>query len=153
MPAGPLREPIDRLKSVDIVVVNGEYCLDDSIAIDSSFHIRPIHFRNLSTGKLVSIENWSGSKTVHALAAIGNPRRFANTLESLGFEVMLLGFDDHSLMSHSDLTFEDNYPVIITAKDAVKFTKTDLDHVWVLEVEAMISDKLVNTLLDTINLN
>ena len=153
LPAGPLREPIGRLNSVDFVVVNGEHSLGNGISVDASFHIKPIHFRNLSTDEVIDVHEWSGSKTVHGLAAIGNPKRFSNTLESLGFKVILLGFDDHQVMTYSDLMFEDDYPVIITAKDAVKFSETELTDVWVLDVEAEISSNFVNNLLTAVNLS
>jgi len=66
--------------------------------------------------------------------------------------VILLRFDDHEVMTEFDLTFEDNYPVIITAKDAVKFTKTDLDHVWVLEVDVTLPEPFVNDVLSSVGL-
>ena len=153
LPAGPLREPIARLKSVDFVMVNGEHTLNSDIAIDGVFKIKPTCLRHLASGKVISIDDWAGSKTVHALAAIGNPQRFADTLVTLGFMPILLGFDDHETMVESDLVFEDDYPVIITAKDAIKFTATDLDHVWVLDVEAEMPPEFINSLLAAIDIN
>lgn len=153
LPAGPLREPVSRLSSVDFVVVNGEHSLGSSIDIDTGFYLAPCHFRNLSTGEVVDLDDWVGPKTIHALAAIGNPKRFSDTLESLGFEVILLPFDDHQIMTEADFTFEDDYPVIITSKDAVKFPAVEFQHVWVLEVEAKISSDFVDNLLTAVDLN
>jgi tetraacyldisaccharide 4'-kinase len=152
LPAGPLREPVSRLNSVDFVVVNGDHSLGSKIDIDATFHIVPRQFRNLSTGEVVAVKDWAESKAVHALAAIGNPRRFSDTLESLGFKVILRAYDDHQVMTKSDLTFEDEYPVIITAKDAVKFPAVELKHVWVLDVEADISAKFIENLLQNVDL-
>jgi tetraacyldisaccharide 4'-kinase len=90
---------------------------------------------------------------VHALAAIGNPKRFADTLELLGFEVILQSYDDHETMTRTDLMLEDDYPVIITAKDAVKFSSIDLPHVWVLEVEADVTSGFIDNLLTAVGLN
>jgi tetraacyldisaccharide 4'-kinase len=153
LPTGPLREPIARLKSVDFVMVNGEHTMNSDIAIDGLFKIKPTGLRHLASGKVISIDDWAESKTVHALAAIGNPQRFADILVTLGFMPILLGFDDHETMVESDLVFEDDYPVIITAKDAIKFTATDLNHVWVLDVEAEMPPEFINSLLATIDLN
>ena len=152
LPAGPLREPISRLNSVDFVVVNGEHSLGSNIDVNATFQIVPRYFRNLSTGELIALNDWSGSKAVHALAAIGNPKRFSDTLESLGFEVILHAFGDHQVMTISDLTFEDDYPVIITAKDAIKFPVVELKHVWVLDVEAEVSVKFVENLLQNVDI-
>jgi tetraacyldisaccharide 4'-kinase len=152
LPVGPLREPVGRLHSVDFVVVNGEHRLAENIDVDAVFHITPLHFRNLSSGEIVGLNDWSDFKTVHAIAAIGNPERFSNTLKSLGFEVILTSYDDHEVMTEPDLTFEDNYPVIITAKDAVKFAATNLDHIWVLEVDVNLPQYFVNDVLSAVNL-
>jgi tetraacyldisaccharide 4'-kinase len=153
LPAGPLREPASRLKSVDFVVINGESGLGDDIAINASFNLKPKGFRNLSSGEIIDINRWAGGKTVHALAAIGNPKRFADTLELLGFEVILQSYDDHETMTRTDLMLEDDYPVIITAKDAVKFSSIDLPHVWVLDVEADVTSGFIDNLLTAVGLN
>ena len=153
VPAGPLREPIARLNSVDFVAVNGEHNLGSTIEVDAVFHIAPYEFRNLSTGETISLNKWSGAKTVHALAAIGNPERFSRTLEALGFEVLLRAFDDHQVIHEADLIFDDDYPVIITSKDAVKISADNLKHVWVLDVEAEISSNFVNNLLTAVDLS
>ena len=151
LPAGPLREPISRLNSVDLVIVNGQQS-DHGIYSDANYCLKPACFRHLSTGKTLAVDAWPFSKTVHALAAIGNPQRFADTLTSLGLSPILLAFDDHFVMTKSDLCFDDDLPVIITAKDAVKFDTVNMDNVWVLEVEAELSTGLVDNLLDAVNL-
>ena len=153
LPAGPLREPVSRLSSVDFVVVNGEHRLESIINVDAGFHIAPCQFRNLSSGEVVGLADWVGSKTVHAIAAVGNPKRFSDTLKSLDFEVILHALDDHQTMTKSDLTFDDDYPIVITSKDAVKFSACDIKHVWVLEVKAEISSDFVDNLLTTVDLS
>jgi len=152
LPAGPLREPVSRLKSVDLVAVNGHQSLD-GIPSDAFYTIEPTHFRELSTGKILPLDQWPFSKKVHALAAIGNPQRFANTLVSLGLSPILLGFNDHFTMTASDLSFDDDLPVIITAKDAVKFDTVIIENVWVLDVEADISSGFVEDILSAVRLN
>ncbi len=152
LPAGPLREPISRLKSVDFVAVNGQQPAY-GIYSDASYTIEPTQFRQLSTGQVLPLDQWPFSKKVHALAAIGNPQRFANTLVSLGLSPILLGFDDHFTMTTSDLNFDDDLPVIITAKDAVKFDTVGMDNIWVLDVEADISPGFVDDILSAVRLN
>ena len=152
LPAGPLREPVSRLKSVGLVVINGQVGLK-GIALDATYSLKPARFRQLSTGKVLAVNAWPFSKSVHALAAIGNPQRFADTLVSLGMSPILLGYDDHCTMTTSDLNFDDDLQVIITAKDAVKFDTVNFHNVWVLEVEADISSGFVDTILNTLNLN
>jgi tetraacyldisaccharide 4'-kinase len=152
LPSGPLREPVGRLRGVDFVVVNGQHQLPLTVDIDATFDIVPCQFRNLATGEVVGLNQWSGSRTIHALAAIGYPQRFSDTLRSLGFDPILQSFDDHQALTRQDLTFDDDLPVFITAKDAVKLSITNLNHVWVLDVEAVDITGLANSLLTAIDL-
>src|SRR5690606_10135638 len=80
LPAGPLREPVQRLKKVDALVYNGETDSADGYAM----RLRPGAVTNLSDGRLLpSLDEWRG-QTVHAVAGIGNPQRFFRQLQELG---------------------------------------------------------------------
>lgn len=160
LPAGPLREGPERLVQADLVVVNGQQANDDGLAVNAvqQMTIRPTGFRHLQSGRSQSIENWLESQTVannevHGVAAIGNPQRFANTLTEIGLLVNIHSFDDHQALSLDDLTFADNLPVIITAKDAIKLSQLNLAeqgagaNIWVLDVEADIDSALVEQLI------
>jgi tetraacyldisaccharide 4'-kinase len=57
---------------------------------------------------------------VHAVAGIGNPERFFKMLMSFGFDIEPHPFSDHHALSESDLNFENDLPVLMTEKDAVK---------------------------------
>jgi len=151
LPAGPLREPASRLVDVDFVVANGA-STDNSLKASYKLSIVPIQLRhllsneaidlkkglNLEQGlnKLIEREQWSGGYKVHAVAGIGNPQRFAQSLEKLGFEVQLHAWPDHHGFNGEEFTFDDDLPVIITAKDAVKCSELKNDKVWVLDVSA-----------------
>lgn len=160
LPAGPLRESPERLAEADIVIVNGSLVEEARLAVESleSMNIRPTAFRHLQTGRRESLESWlqsevGGDKQVHAVAAIGNPQRFANTLSAMGLSVNLHSFDDHQTLSSADLTFADNLPVIVTAKDAIKLPGLNLDeqgtdaNIWVLDIEAEINSALIDKLI------
>ena len=79
------------------------------------------------------------SNTVHAVAGIGNPERFFDTLTSLGYELIMHKFEDHHKFELTDLSFGDSLPVIMTEKDAVKcrLLNPELIHenFWFLDVE------------------
>ena len=64
----------------------------------------------------------------------------------------MLGYDDHKTMTESDLTFDDDLPVLITAKDAIKLRTNNLKHVWVLDVEAEVASAFVDNLLTAVDL-
>ncbi len=153
LPAGPLRESAQRLNQVDFVLINGSPDKSVSGAVmpvlsaDIDRHqiaLQPSVFRHLASGKTVVASAWREPFSVHAVAAIGNPQRFAATLETLGFDVELVGRDDHQQLRLADLSFDDDLPIIITAKDAVKYTDTVTDKIWVLEVEITVPTEFVD---------
>ena len=160
LPAGPLREGPQRLSQADLLVINGLLEAEVSLAADSvqKMNIQPTAFRHLQSGRLESLDSWLESqagadKQVHAVAAIGNPQRFANTLSAMGLSVNLHSFDDHQTLSLEDLTFADNLPVIVTAKDAIKLAGLDLNEegiaakIWILDIEAEIDSALIDKLI------
>jgi tetraacyldisaccharide 4'-kinase len=57
---------------------------------------------------------------VHAVAGIGNPDQFFSMLRDRGLRVLPHPFPDHHLFKPSDLDFDDDLPVLMTEKDAVK---------------------------------
>ena len=131
LPAGPLREPVSRLKSVDFVVVNGdglegEYPMKLSIAT-------AVNLQN--AGLCRALEDFIGGP-VHAVAGIGNPKRFFDTLRQTGLEVIEHPFPDHHLFRYSDISFKDEYPVLMTEKDAVKCARFGKVSHWYLKVDA-----------------
>ncbi len=140
LPAGPLREPPERLREVDMVVVNGQK--NPGLKIDNP-HVYPmeisaVRFRNLVHGELIDVEKWNHDKNVHAVAGIGNPQRFTNTLRQLGMNPELHAYPDHHSFTGEEFRFDDARPVIITAKDAVKCDRLAGENVWVLDVEARL---------------
>ena len=143
LPAGPLREPVERLLEVDLVLINGQADIP-GVRADGRIGLQPRLFRHLASNKTVAADNWRESRVVHGVAAIGNPERFAASLQSLGLEVLLHGKDDHKVLSPGDLEYADQLPVIITAKDAVKLGGPIPDNLWVLDVEMVLEPTFVD---------
>ncbi|MFK8066667.1 MAG: tetraacyldisaccharide 4'-kinase [Gammaproteobacteria bacterium] len=146
LPAGPLREPLSRLESVDAIVCNGaDY--------DGEFHMRfiPTAIQQITTGKIKQIEDFR-SKKIHAVAGIGNPQRFFDTLRSHDLNIIEHVFPDHHLYTETDLDFQDEEIVIMTEKDAVKCYKLMEDRHWYLSIEASLPEiferRLLNYLKD-----
>ena len=132
LPAGPLREPASRLKSVDLVIVNG-----DALEHESSMQLVPGKIMPLLDNNTRALPT---QQTVHAVAAIGHPQRFFATLNKMGFDVIPHAFPDHHFYTQSDITFDDDLPVIMTAKDAVKCQKIADSCHWYLPVIAHPKD-------------
>lgn len=112
LPAGPLREPISRLRTVDLECVQGEardFWLDAGAA------------RALADGALRPLAEFAATP-VHAIAGIGEPARFFDMLTEAGLDVMPHAAPDHHRYRPADLAFGDAYPILMTEKDAVKCT-------------------------------
>jgi len=147
IPVGPLREPVARLSTVDFVVVNGGDLTpgEHPDAFDSIEHpqihamtLEPSALVNLQTGASRPLEDLRG-QPVRAVAGIGNPGRFFDTLRALGGEVSEAPFPDHHRFSAGDLEATPEQWVVMTAKDAVKCRAFAPENAWVLQVRARLS--------------
>ena len=150
LPAGPLREPLKRLQEVDFIVHNGvEHINADSGNAKNTCFVKlePVGLRKFGAEELISAAQWVDSMSVHAVAGIGHPERFASTLKEMGFEPDLHAKNDHEALSIGDLRFKDQRPIIITEKDAVKYNDAVPENLWVLEVRMRLSDQLVDNVL------
>ncbi|MBS3786076.1 MAG: tetraacyldisaccharide 4'-kinase [Gammaproteobacteria bacterium] len=130
LPAGPLRECPERLKSVDLVIANGPATPDS----DGSFTLKVSGLQPLSH-KIGNVPPVPGNR-VHAVAGIGNPQRFFSALTHLGFDVIPHRFADHHAFKPTDLQFGDQRAIIMTEKDAVKCRRFAPLNSWSLPVMA-----------------
>lgn len=134
LPAGPLREPPERLDSVDLVLANGgEHPLAAGHFTLEPEALRPVGQR--------SGEPPPPGSAVHAVAGIGHPERFFDALARQGFRVTPHAFADHHRFRAADLQFGDRQPVVMTEKDAVKCTALDDGRLWYQGVEARLSPR------------
>ena len=141
-PAGPLRESSKRIDTVDFIVNNsgpteeGEYLMN----------ISPTKFVHLKSGKTYSIENWPMHKQVHAVAGLGNPGRFFDLLDKLGFDIIRHPFPDHHNFLSSDIFYLDHLPIVMTEKDASKCKDFDNNKIWYLKIDADLNNKFIDNL-------
>ena len=141
-PAGPLRESKNRLKTVDFVVNNSGPTDEDEYLMS----ITPSNFIHLKSGKSYSIDNWPMHKQVHAVAGLGNPGRFFDLLEKLGFDIIRHPFPDHHNFLSSDIFYLDHLPIVMTEKDASKCKDFDNNKIWYLTIDADVSNKFIEKL-------
>jgi tetraacyldisaccharide 4'-kinase len=143
LPAGPLREPVSRLQSVDAVVVNGGETSTGQYAMHLSGEI----FHNLlDPGKTVTADHFRALNN-HAVAGIGHPQRYFQHLHTLGIPFTPHAFPDHHPYRETDLSFADCDAILLTEKDAVKCTAFADERFWVLRVEAQIDSTLLDHIL------
>ena len=139
LPAGPLRESASRLNTVDLVIANGPpehgeyqmaYTLDmlKSVAED---------------GREEDLDNLKDSR-VHAVAGTGNPASFFATLRNAGLQIIEHAFPDHYYYKAEDISFDDNLPVVMTEKDAIKCVAFAKKNHWYLPIDARMTDVFIH---------
>jgi tetraacyldisaccharide 4'-kinase len=139
LPAGPLREPADRLAGADALVLNGgprrewpqafvmRLVPDDAVHVAGREQPRPL-------------ERFRGVR-VHAVAGIGHPERFFAMLREAGLEVIPHPFPDHHAFARAELDFGDALPVLATEKDAVKCRAFDHPRLWCVPVRCELDGR------------
>jgi tetraacyldisaccharide 4'-kinase len=130
LPAGPLREPESRLRSVDAVVSHGSALKGYAMQLKGA----ELH-RMTDAAERRPVSAFAGQK-VHAIAGIGDPNRFFLHLAKHGVKVAPHPFPDHHRFEARELEFGDDAPVLMTEKDAVKLRRIARPNWWVLPVTA-----------------
>ncbi|KEF32160.1 Tetraacyldisaccharide 4'-kinase [Marinobacter nitratireducens] len=158
IPVGPLREPVSRLSSVDFLVINGGEPLQDQPleSFDGIEHpaiysmaLAPAALINLQSDESIPLTELVGRK-VKAVAGIGNPGRFFDTLRGLGAEVSEAPFPDHHAFREQDLSSLPDEWVVMTSKDAVKCRAFAGANAWVLSVEPELPKGFEESLLASV---
>lgn len=145
LPCGPLREPPSRIQKVDLVIVNGiaEEENEFSMAIEGDIAV------NLHSKEEKLLSDFS-RMPCHALAGIGNPKRFFDLLERENISITSHAFPDHHQFTQDDITFGDEQSVLMTEKDAVKCIDFASDKHWYVPIKVIpqqaFLDKLITLL-------
>jgi tetraacyldisaccharide 4'-kinase len=141
LPAGPLREGPSRLAGVDLVVCRGA-----ARAGEIGMRYRPGPLRGVDNGGETSFAALRGSP-VHAVAGIGRPAGFFELLRGAGLTLVEHPFPDHHPFRSGDLDFGDDYPLVMTEKDAVKCRGLAHGPAWYVPVSAELDEGFGERLL------
>jgi len=145
LPAGPLREPASRLRSVDAVVAHDTRAVQGfAMRLEGDRLVRLTDARDARPAS-----SFAGQR-VHAVAGIGDPARFFLQLGRFGIEVVPHAFPDHHPFVAADLEFGDEAPVVMTEKDAVKCKRFARAHHWVFPVSAVLDPGFGRWLLEAL---
>lgn len=145
LPAGPLREPLSRLKNLDAVVVNGPTKDKQQYQMSLVGDI----FYNLAVPERCEKAAAFRGKKIHAIAGIGNPQRFFSHLQALGLDCVEHAYPDHYRFSAEDLQLDAEL-ILMTEKDAVKCFRFATEKCWFLKVEARMEAAFSVKLLQNI---
>ena len=142
LPAGPLREPVSRLRSVDAVIhvqrdVTTHSAPHDSYRADYTFgHAYALQ----RPAEKVAITSMPQGPWL-AITGIGNPQGFFAMLRQLGWTFEQKIFPDHYAFKPGDIPR--GTPVVMTEKDAIKCAAFAEPDWWALELEVRPEAKLI----------
>lgn len=145
LPAGPLREPASRLRSVDLVITHTPSRPATKPGTDAALtmSLQPVSVSWPTRGQTISWYEWLRTHQhtpVAALAGIGNPARFFTMLKHHGLELAhAQGLPDHGHITPELLANVDADLILITAKDAVKCQHLNDNRLRVVNVCAEFS--------------
>jgi len=147
IPAGPLRESAQRLRSVDALVLNGASVAPVAGVPVFRMRLEGARFHRLDDpSRVCAPEDLRGLK-LQAVAGIGEPQRFFDHLAALGLSCAHHAFPDHHRYVDTDFDF-DGDAILTTEKDALKCVGLAALPIWVLPVEAAIEPDLARFVLD-----
>jgi len=148
LPAGPLREPVGRMRQADLVVINGWLPGAPLQRREFTMQLTGDLLYNLRNPELKAQPEIFAGQTVHAVAGIGNPQRFFQHLKKIGLRFVEHPFPDHHAFIPQDLPWPESQAIVITEKDAVKCQDFAGDNVWVLPVRAQLDARVGPTILE-----
>lgn len=147
LPAGPMRERATRLKNVSAVIANGGTAQQGELAM----RLAPGLAVNLLSGERREVGELNN---VVAMAGIGHPPRFFNTLRQQGVRIEKeVVFADHQNYTADTLNalILPGQTLVMTEKDAVKVRTFACADWWYLPVDAVLPSEQSSVLLNKIS--
>ena len=155
LPAGPLREPVERAADCDFRVLNLGVASEADAQRDSDFGEWPMRLQvgsaqPLHGGRAQPLSAFAGQR-VHAVAGIGDPERFFSMLREAGIAVVPHAFPDHHAYVAADFEFGSRLPVLMTVKDAVKCADLTDAQAFMVPVDAVLPEAFWSGLLERLS--
>ena len=152
LPAGPLREPVERAADCDFRVLNLGVASEADAQRDSGLGEWPMRLQvgaaqPVHGGRAQPLSAFAGQR-VHAVAGIGDPERFFSMLREAGIAVVPHAFPDHHAYVAADFEFGSRLPVLMTVKDAVKCADLTDAQAFMVPVDAVLPEAFWVALLD-----
>jgi tetraacyldisaccharide 4'-kinase len=147
LPAGPLREPEARAAACDFHVLTDAGGDAEPAFGQWRMQLRAGDALPLVGGRPVPLQAFAGRR-VHAVAGIGDPERFFDTLRAHGMAVVPHAFPDHHRYTAGDFDFGSDLPVLMTEKDAVKCAAFAGDQHYMVPVRGELPEAFWIALLD-----
>ena len=151
LPAGPLREPTTRDRDATLMTANPSQKL---APVDEYFQGRRAFTLSPQLGLAYQLNNSSNRQSLQsiaeqylprkmtAVAALGNPQRFFDSLQQHGVVAKCIGLPDHSTYTSAFFNDIDAKCILITEKDAVKCAGITDERIWVVPMSVNLPDAL-----------
>ena len=156
LPAGPMREPLRRVRQAHLAILHGESSARTRRAIGK---IQTTDM-SLAAGRFYRLQapaeqvDASALKPLmlKAVAGIGRPERFFESLRALGLTLRdMRAFPDHHAFSARDLALDGADALLMTEKDAIKCRAIAPEQTWVLPVDADIDVAALDHILERLH--
>lgn len=150
LPAGPLREPLAHVRSMDAVVINDAVAAPVTHPRTFAARMIPEEFVALADPswriRAADFAAWAGSRSVLAIAGIAAPERFFAALTALGLRARTLALGDHARIDPDWLAQQPERLVVMTTKDAVKCGRRAVPDMWALHSVMQCDPALIDWL-------
>jgi len=162
LPAGPLREPADRDRDITLITGSNQSA-DRAVDLGDALHYiadrpaftlapllefaYPLHNPSRAVSLEMVLAEHANTQII-AIAAIGNPQRFFDAIQSLlpyptaPFKGVAL--PDHGRIDGAILNTLDTKCILITEKDAVKCAHIDDQRIWVVPMQLSLPYALMD---------
>jgi tetraacyldisaccharide 4'-kinase len=164
LPAGPLREPASRLRTVDAIVWlqsdagSGAARTSPANAVAGAQHVPQFAMAHVA-GDWVNVRDSAlqfdarllADENTVAIAGIANPSRFFDALRARGYRGRTHPFPDHHAYVRDEVAFADAPAILMTEKDAVKCRAFADARMWMLPIRARVDPALVDLILEKID--
>ena len=155
LPAGPLRENINKIKNYDHIFLNGnlenvDYLTQEIHKINSNI--------NIHVGKYepINLDEFKKNKKYLVFSGIGNHKTFVSMIKKNGLEILKdLEFSDHYVYTKHDVkkilneAGNLNCEIITTEKDFLRLSNYNVNEIKVMKAELKIidEDKLIKSII------
>lgn len=158
LPAGPLREPLRHVSRMDAVALNDTPHSPAPAPRQFQFQVRPVRFVALDGHRepldadafAAQVCKGMAPERILAMAGIGEPERFFDSLRALGIRARTLALADHAEIDARLLSSIKAELILMTAKDAVKCRSFADRRCWALEVSAHPDPGMIDWLLEAL---
>jgi tetraacyldisaccharide 4'-kinase len=145
LPAGPLRESLERLKKVDAVVTNGQPRdqIDDT-GWAPTFKMKLVTetIYNVLDPSNCQLASDLKDKRLCAIASFDTSRQFFDHMQQAGHSAELHSFSEDHRFVRQDIDYPDTDAILMPEEDAIQCSEFADNKLWALPVETWVNSEL-----------